>query len=523
MRTKRLSPLGYLMKCLNIQTVSLSRALHVDASLVSKWKSGDRSLSSNSVYFEQVIDYLMKESEKTSHQLLLDSLCEAYPLKDLKTATSLEPFVRNLLAARDFSISPFKELPGSPAQQTIQIAAYEKNAGRRQAISRLLDYAESIPGRDRHVRRNEESQDAQTSIPTPGRILFIDSEEYQWLMEDENFAVSFVKRMNGLLAQGFSARFVIHFSSYDQRFVRFFETCNLLLFHRNVEWYYYEYYDENVYQFSQFIMDKAISLLGVSVARNSSATMIFTDAPSILHHWAMAETVIERCQKLFVNFPPQKCGDVVEYIRVIRKRGTLYAYLPAPAFVSAQSDLLEEILTDNNIAPDLIKQCLVVNQRMRDLVHSQFRGLEDSPERLVQILQLEEMERRASHSPFISCSLTLLGGQPVKVTKKQYARCLRNLADSLLRHENLEIVFLSEADSVPLPAIAEMNCWCKQNTWMVQMDQEGFRLSDEASIVNAASITFERCVRRIPPNRKEKSSVIPFLLQFAQNLEDGHI
>ena len=105
------------------------------------------------------------------------------------------------------------------------------------------------------------------------------------------------------------------------------------------------------------------------------------------------------------------------------------------------------------------------------------------------------------------------------MTKLQYARCLRSLADALDKHENLEIVFLSEGDNAPLPAIPEMNCWCKQNTWMVQMDQKGFRLSDEASIVNAASVTFERCIRRIPPKRKEKSSVTAYLLQLADTLE----
>ncbi|EEG72782.1 hypothetical protein [[Clostridium] hylemonae] len=499
MRTKRLSPLGFLMECLNIQTVSLSRELHVDASLVSKWKSGDRSLNSNSMYFEDIIRFIMKVSEKSDHQLLSKALSEIYPLEGLEGSSSPEPFVRKLLFSEKLTLPNLKEFTAPGIQPKIQIGSCEQNSGRRHAVLKLLDYAETLP--------------------VPGRIIFIDSEEYGWLLEDEAFVRHFAEKMNVLLGRGFSARFVIHFSSYRQRFVRFFEMCNLLLFHRNVEWFYYEYYDENVFQFSQFILDKAISLLGISAGQDNSTTMVFTDTPSIIRHWTMAESVISRCEKLFVNFPVEKCADVVEYIRVIRKRGTLYAYLPAPAFVSAQSELLSEILTGNHIDPATTDQCLIVNQRMRDIVHTQFRGLEDAPERIVQILQLEEMERRAFRTPFISCSLTLLGGRQVNVTKPQYARCLRSLADALDKHENLEIVFLSEGDNAPLPAIPEMNCWCKQNTWMVQMDQKGFRLSDEASIVNAASVTFERCIRRIPPKRKEKSSVTAYLLQLADTLE----
>lgn len=40
MKMKKISPLGFLMESLNIVSASLARELHVDASLVSKWKSG---------------------------------------------------------------------------------------------------------------------------------------------------------------------------------------------------------------------------------------------------------------------------------------------------------------------------------------------------------------------------------------------------------------------------------------------------------------------------------------------------
>lgn len=499
MKTRRLSTLGFLMDRLNIPTVSLSRELHVDASLVSKWKSGDRYLNSRSIYFDQVICFLMDESEKSDHQILKKALSEIHPLEDIESLDCPEPFLRQLLSNPKLTVPDSRKTAYVESQHMAQISIFEQNSGRRKAALQLLDYAEKMP--------------------SPGQIIFIDSEEYDWLLEDETFSHNFIARLNTLLSLGFSAQFVIHFSSYRERFVRFFETCNILLFHRNVEWYYYEYYDENVFDFSLFVLDKSISLLGLSSNSSNSTTMIFTDTPSVLHHGMLAETVIARCQKLFINFEPDKCKDVVDFIRLIRKRGALYAYLPAPAFVSAKTDLLQEILQNNEIDPALAEQCIAVNKLMRDIVHTQFHGLEDYPERITQILQLEEMIKRAKSNPFISCSLTLLGGKQVKVTKHQYARCLRNLADALAKYPNLEIAFVSEKDHIPLPNIPEMNCWCKQNTWMVQMDQCGFRLSDEVSIVNAASVTLERCIRRIPPERKEKASVISFLLRFADELD----
>ena len=44
MTEKKLSTLGYLMDRLGLSTAGLARRLHVDASLVSKWRSGNRRL-----------------------------------------------------------------------------------------------------------------------------------------------------------------------------------------------------------------------------------------------------------------------------------------------------------------------------------------------------------------------------------------------------------------------------------------------------------------------------------------------
>lgn len=499
MHKRRISTLGFLMERLNIQTVSLARILHVDASLISKWKTGDRCLTSKSAYFDDVIIFLMSVSKKSDHKILEKALTEIFPMEEIQTAESPEPLLRQLLSNPKCELPKVTDTTVPDAAHTTQINIWEGYSGRRNAMDKLLDFAEKMP----HA----------------GQIVFIDSEEYRWLLDDASFSKQFVLRISKLLERGFRARFVIHFSSYSERFVRFFEMCNLLLFHRNAEWFYYEYYDENVFQFSFFILDKALSLLGLSEKQSDSTTMLFKDTASVIHHEVLAASVISRCEKLFVNFLPDKCHEVVQHISAIRKRGAIYAYLPAPAFVSAETDLLREILIDNQIAPDQVEHCLTVNKLMRDLVHSQFRGLEERPERIVQILQLEEMTRRAGNIPFVSCSLTLLGGKNVHVTPFQYARCIRNLANALRKYHNLEIAFVSEKDRIALPRIVEMNCWCKQNTWMVQMDPQGFRLSDEVSIVNAASVTLERCLRKIPPHRKEKESVIAFLLQFADDVE----
>ncbi|MGF7011891.1 hypothetical protein M2146_002442 [Lachnospiraceae bacterium PF1-22] len=145
MSVKKLSTLGFIMHCLDIQTVSLSRILHVDASLVSKWKSGDRRLNKNSNYFDPVISFLMEESKKTNHVLLSKALHEVYPLETFDREATLELFVRKLLSVREVPVSLESDLTLGGIKCTTQIASFENNSGRKEAVLTLLNYAESMP------------------------------------------------------------------------------------------------------------------------------------------------------------------------------------------------------------------------------------------------------------------------------------------------------------------------------------------------------------------------------------------
>ena len=99
MKKKSFSTLGYIMEALNIQTVSMSRFTHVDASLVSKWKTGDRTLSEKSIYFDDIIDYIMDQSTNTIHQNLENALINLYPHEKIEDEIHLENLLRQALSS----------------------------------------------------------------------------------------------------------------------------------------------------------------------------------------------------------------------------------------------------------------------------------------------------------------------------------------------------------------------------------------------------------------------------------------
>ncbi|MCD7864933.1 MAG: hypothetical protein LUG54_02730 [Clostridiales bacterium] len=249
---------------------------------------------------------------------------------------------------------------------------------------------------------------------------------------------------------------------------------------------------------------------------DNSSSIVFTDNNMVIRHEAIADYVIARCRCLFDDFNPSEFETVVNDIYPFKRKGSFYCILPAPAFMSVKEYLLKEILADNGINEEDSRIYLELYNRFRKLTSCHYFKKDMPEEPFIYIFQLEEMIKRVREKTFISGSLTLLNGKTVKVTKRQYAQEIRDLAKDLMKYENMQIVFVSEKDLAPLPYIS---CWCQQNLWMVQMDKEGFRLSDEISVVNAAASALEQCIRRTPPERKNKENVQKLLLDLAEELE----
>ncbi len=483
------------MEKLNIHTVSMSQAIHVDASLVSKWKSGSRKLSAKSAYFDDIIDYILEESTNTLHQNLKNALLDVYPHESIDNDVRLELKLRELLSSNMPRINSPENKLLSDNSSAVTALLFHNNEGRREAVFKMLDYA--------------------YQMTSPGEFLFIDSEDFEWLLEDKNYASKFTKRMEELVHRGFHATFVIHYSSYKSRLMRLFDECCPLIFHRNINWYYNEYYDDAMLNHSIYMLNKAVSLIGFS-ANMDHSTMIFTDISLILKHELFARRVIENCKPLFNYFNLSEIRKVVFSVSHFRQKGSLYAFLPSPLFISVNHDLLKKILKFNNVNNDAANSCFELSNKLSSLSASYLSNDSSNSDSYVCIFQIEELIKRARKKEFISQSLSLACKMKITITSELYAEELRNIADTMCKYKHLHIVLASKKDNTFLPNI---NCWCKQNIWMVQMNKKGLRLSDEYNVVSAASSKWEQCIRQIPSERKEPDAVRQVLLEIAEKIE----
>lgn len=495
MKNKSLSSLGFIVDSLDLSTSSISNALHVDSSLVSKWKSGNRILSPRSAYYDDFVTFLLNQKKPEFHSRLKDILLDLYPQEKIENEFDLERILHKALSKsspiNDATQNHFSTDHSTPVTAMV----YENVCGRRESVTKMLEYAENM-----------------TSV---GEFTFIDNEQYNWLLEDADFAAEFTKRMVNLIKRGFRARFVLYSSSDNRRLIQLFQQCSPLIFHRNILWYYKEYFDQSLMNYTIFILNKAISVSGLSVDGIPSSTMVFTDPSIVIKHELMAKQIMEQCKPFFHYFDILHIDQMISNVSTYRKTGTHYSFLPSPVFICVENELLSDILDSNQVDIPTRKKCRKISEQFRTLLFPMDAATEGSRDPAIYILQIEELIHRARVTEFTSRSLSLACGREIKISAAQYARELKQIVRFLQTSTDTNVILVSQKDNIYLPNV---NCWCKQNIWMIQMTKDGLRISNEYSLVNAASNMWEQYYRLVPSERKNKESVCQFLNELIDSI-----
>ena len=470
-KTPKLSPLGVILENLEIATSTLARHLHVDASLVSKWKSGDRKLAKNSVYFAEIVAFLLSHD---NNRILLSILSENFPNETAKSREDISAMLTSFLLTCHFHNKQNAKL--SKPSCTAEVTVYDKGIGRRQAVSDLLDIAEDMQ--------------------TPREILFIDSEQFR------------------------HARVVVNFSSEEDSFSRIFRICGPLFFHKNIKWYRHKFYDDDAHCCSFFILENTISIMGMSMTKDHSYTAVFPDAFSVMHHKNVVESLISAAEPFFEEFPPEKIGELIKRVLSISRLGTiLYAYLPVPALISANEEIISNVLTANGVDAKTIRKCLDLCKDFSQLQSKAIEPYMGKYGRVVNIFQLDRMERCTYKVPFSSCSLSLISGESIIAEQELVAQSFDFLAKSLEENPYYSVALTSEQDFAQL---TEMNCWCEKDRWLLQMDRDGCRFCDEPSLAAAATTIFEQAYKRIPSCRKVQEDVLSLIKNLSEEIRKNH-
>lgn len=145
------SRLAILMETFGISGKDLSGLLHIDSSLVSKWRSGKRYLKPNSVYTNQIIKHVMALDRSNQYAKVRMMLSSEYVNIFKCSESEVTLFLKDWLTAskaKTESTSDYfdeiKNLKSTSSLLTYSMSGYD---ARRQAIQFFLKYAQNVsPG-----------------------------------------------------------------------------------------------------------------------------------------------------------------------------------------------------------------------------------------------------------------------------------------------------------------------------------------------------------------------------------------
>lgn len=494
MKQKYLSTLGYLMDQMDIPTVSVAQAIHVDASLVSKWKTGSRNLSSRSLYFDNVIECLIDYDRDNDCRFLKAALRNLYPKEDPEGEAELKLLLREALSQNPFRENPKENDLLLKDSNTINVSVYKNNEGRRQAILGLLDYA--------------------LTMEIPGEFYFLETEDFEWLLEERSFCAEFTRKLKALSDKGFRSEILLYDTPNHMYYARLFDACSPLIFHKNIHWHFLRYYDEMLINTSFYLLNHAISVVGLNSENSNSATMVYTDRSQVLTHEVYVQNALEKSSRLFTSYKNFDLPMPEDPPGSLRHNGALYSYLPAPAFIFSDEALLTDILRSNQVPGDRIKVDLKKSEKLKKFVYDARSEHINGP--FIYLFQLETMIKRAMSVPFKSCSLSLLEGRTITVTKGQYERMLKNLLKDVSENPDIQVYLLSEKDGSSLPSVS---CWCKEGRWMLLMDREAVQVCEDVYMADAAAVTMARTIRKLPPERRNRQYTSEFLINLITEME----
>ena len=187
------SRIGILMDTFSISGKDLAALLHIDSSLVSKWKSGKRAFRPNSVYTSQIIKHVMALDSNNQYAKIKLILSSEYAGIHNASENEIALFLKDWLISGNNksggASNTLDEIKNLKSISPLSFYSIAGNNGRRQVLQFFQKYA--------------------MSLNTTCDIWIYSTESKRWMYEDSAYHDELQSRYISLLEKGCRIR-IIH-------------------------------------------------------------------------------------------------------------------------------------------------------------------------------------------------------------------------------------------------------------------------------------------------------------------------
>ncbi len=474
------TPLSYLMDMLYIQGTQLAKMVHVDRTVISRWKNGRTELSMKSAYFDDIVNAVLDVNEQ--HGLgTLERFFSSITKKTVSKRKDLHKLVSSWLVSKEFERQFHEADTGDLYSATYKI--FRGASGKQDAVSYMLDALEASDDKST-LLCYDTTQDAYAYERAAAPLL-------------QDRIISSFAELGELCMIFFVNR------SADQIFQMYRNWLPIFLM-RHAKTYYTYDTQPPFYNFMYSVKGR-LSLAGCSHEhdRQSQYTAAYDDPITIAQMEASLENMASGLPLLFRKFETRDvCLDMqdAEMSSLLDKSSGQYIIHNDLPLIPFSADVLERVMADTELefAEERRLQAFSQNcalQMRRVVVGNDFNRIVISQSSL---LNLRESERI-----FIS-SLSSLLEREVWLDSHYILHMLLDKLEASLSDVNLELALCPAGFEIFLP---NNTLWVKNHGFAylaADHDLSVRLISSEFMTVNAFYMAAEKYWTRLPYECKQR-------------------
>lgn len=430
--------LDKLMTIAGVLNSRLAKALNVDTSLISRFRTGARKPSLSSDYYKNIAQYFVERSTMNYQRSALFELLQitydenknnADFLKNALTKWLTEEnsdadraFDSLLSKISDFEVkAPVISGFSVDTGKVVNARSYYGIEGKRKAVIQFLV----------QILKNEK----------PCTLFLYSDECIDWITEDEAYRQKWSLLLANVLMKGNRIK-IIHTINRDLcEMIAAIESWLPLYITGSIEPYYYPKYCPGIFRRTIFIAENTIALTSQSIVSSEakSANIIYTDKKMLNALTIEFNAYLDLCKPLMQILTKRNYADFLDIKNKFEKQeGNVIYKSNLPSFTTIPKDLFYEIFTFPYSDDDVKKG---ITQNFDEQTQCFLNNIENNTyTEIVAIPEIDDINNKKIPVPLSE----IINGEPLYYTKEQFVRHLKNVIYMLENYNNYHFYFSSD-------------------------------------------------------------------------------
>lgn len=333
--------LSVLMRTLHISAKELATEIHVDPSLVSRWKNGERKFNVSSEHFTNTIEFILRRDEDINYQNIIHFLKTYLPDENYNNKDAVYDALKKFFTGNHIYGNPGNLSGSGTYDSLIELSIKKGKKEIKNTILDFLDYASNLPEKN------------------PIYIMVsLDTDEY--FGGDKLFYGQWIEHLEKIVSRNQTIHFIYN-NNFNDIYPMIIDLKNF--FELAMTKHYDVYYPiEKFYPYDLLIVEDLFAVTSFSHNKNKRNIPLFCSANKDFVESLKCSYLswLKRCKPILSD-PKEKILVIFTLLNDIgNKKHDVYMYGATPLNFPVEPEIFEKVLQYNSFSKsktsDLLKK-----------------------------------------------------------------------------------------------------------------------------------------------------------------------